>query len=211
MPETNLRALFAELLDWTERTSSDYYKQADVIIRARAALSQPEPVVPTDEDLEDLAEVMNVSGNPVPAMRRALELWGNSQGILASSPQPEPGAPAEAASRVSHYLEQRRLIRGLDAEVINALHAGTDEPRQAALTVSDLEALACWGTPAIKPVPVSERLPRSEDCDSDGFCWFWDYGWTRQQRGWHDDECTHWLPHWALPVPAPANNTREEI
>jgi hypothetical protein len=36
----------------------------------------PQPVVPTDDDLEDLAEVMNVSGNPVPAMRRALELWG---------------------------------------------------------------------------------------------------------------------------------------
>ena len=36
----------------------------------------PKPEVPTDEDLEDLAEVMNVSGNPVPAMRRALELWG---------------------------------------------------------------------------------------------------------------------------------------
>ena len=110
---------------------------------------QPEPVAPTDEDLEDLAEVMNVSGNPVPAMRRALELWGNSQGILDSSPQPEPVAPTDAASRVAHYLEQRRLIRGLDPEVINALHAGTDEPRQAALTVSDLEALARWGTPAI--------------------------------------------------------------
>jgi hypothetical protein len=63
------------------------------------------------------------------------------------------------------------------------------------------------GTPAIEPVPVSERRPGPEDCDADGFCWFWDYGWTRQQRGWHDDECTHWLPHWALPVPAPANNT----
>ena len=29
---------------------------------------------PTDEDLYDLAEVFN--GDPVPAMRRALELWG---------------------------------------------------------------------------------------------------------------------------------------
>jgi hypothetical protein len=44
--------------------------------RARALLAQPKPKGPTDEDLEDLAEVMNVSGNPVPAMRRALELWG---------------------------------------------------------------------------------------------------------------------------------------
>lgn len=100
--------------------SSHYYKQADVIIRARALLALAEPVIPvkqqifptpsqaaecggpcyaggycpeacdcglyqppalaaegpTDEDLEDLADVMNVSGNPVPAMRRALELWG---------------------------------------------------------------------------------------------------------------------------------------
>jgi hypothetical protein len=47
-----------------------------VLRRARALLAQPEPEGPTDEDLEDLAEVMNVSGNPVPAMRRALELWG---------------------------------------------------------------------------------------------------------------------------------------
>ena len=70
------RAMCAELLEWAERTSSHYYKQADVIVRARALLAQPEPEGPTDEDLEDLAEVMNVSGNPVPAMRRALELWG---------------------------------------------------------------------------------------------------------------------------------------
>ena len=52
--------------------------------------SQPEPVAPTDEDLEDLAEVMNVSGNPVPAMRRALELWGTPpiQPVALSSAWP---------------------------------------------------------------------------------------------------------------------------
>ena len=36
--------------------------------------TQPEPVAPTDEDLYDLADVFN--GEPVAAMRRALELWG---------------------------------------------------------------------------------------------------------------------------------------
>ena len=148
------RALCAELVKaWDATADFDFndfgHAAADIVTRARAELSQPEPVAPTDEDLEDLAEVMNVSGNPVPAMRRALELWGNSQGILDSSPQPEPAPPTDAASRVAHYLDQRQLIRGLDPEVINALHAGTDEPRQAALTVSDLEALARWGTPAI--------------------------------------------------------------
>lgn len=110
--------------------------------------SQPEPA-PTDEDLEDLAEVMNVSGNPVPAMRRALELWGR---------------------------------------------------------------------PAIKPVPVSERLPGPEDSDAEGQCWWWhpDHkedefsdGWMLLEPRWadgrHDSDdsliYTHWLPHHALPMP----------
>jgi hypothetical protein len=111
MPETNFRALCEELLQelyccykpW-ELKEGPY---SDAMNRARAALAQPKPVAPTDEDLEDLAEVMNVSGNPVPAMRRALELWGNSQGILDSSPQAEPVAPTETTTE-----ELLRLARG---------------------------------------------------------------------------------------------------
>jgi hypothetical protein len=88
------RALCAELLaalkSWSPHGGGplqcweDREEEAALIARAEALLAQPEPVAPTDEDLEDLAEVMNVSGNPVPAMRRALQLWGNSD----SSPQP---------------------------------------------------------------------------------------------------------------------------
>jgi hypothetical protein len=80
-------------------------------------------------------------------------------------------------------------------------------------------------TPA-QPVPVVERLPGPEDCDADGRCWFWhpghkedDFidGWILLDPKWagsrrdSDDSLiyTHWLPHWALPVPTPANNTRE--
>jgi hypothetical protein len=55
-----------------EETEVRRYVEA---LEARPTI-QPEPVAPTDEELEGLAEVMNVSGNPVPAMRRALELWG---------------------------------------------------------------------------------------------------------------------------------------
>jgi hypothetical protein len=72
MPDPDYKALCAELL-------ADYdncHYRSELSDRARAALAQPAPA-PTDEDLEDLAEVMNVSGNPVPAMRRALELWGH--------------------------------------------------------------------------------------------------------------------------------------
>lgn len=42
------RAMCAELLAWAERTSSNYYKQADVIVRARALLAQPVAEGPTD-------------------------------------------------------------------------------------------------------------------------------------------------------------------
>ena len=70
------RAMCAELLRSLENYPIQPPRDRDLCLRARALLDQPEPEEPTDEDLEDLAEVMNVSGNPVPAMRRALELWG---------------------------------------------------------------------------------------------------------------------------------------
>ena len=48
------RAMCAELLTWAERTSSHYYKQADVIVRARALLAEPAPKGPTDEEIMEL-------------------------------------------------------------------------------------------------------------------------------------------------------------
>jgi len=74
-------------------------------------------------------------------------------------------------------------------------------------------ALARWGTPAIQPVPVAERMPGPEACDERGRCWWYlqrnvvdDPGlpnWTldtyrANPRHWLQ---THWLPHHALPVP----------
>ena len=71
--------------------------------------------------------------------------------------------------------------------------------------------LTRWGTPAIQPVPVSERLPGPKDWDVCGRCWMFDpcdRGWWAYRSALpSDDEIgrspwTHWLPHWALPVPA---------
>jgi hypothetical protein len=66
-----------------------------------------------------------------------------------------------------------------------------------------------WGRPAIEPVPVSERLPGPEDCDGEGRCWWFSPPargphtirpcWTFDSETLEGD--THWLPHWALPVP----------
>jgi hypothetical protein len=77
--------------------------------------------------------------------------------------------------------------------------------------------LARWGTLAIQPVPVSERLPGPDDCDAEGLC-LW---WSRDTTAWclcfaylvangDSSEWTHWLPHWALPVPTPVNTINQE-
>jgi hypothetical protein len=93
-----------------------------------------------------------------------------------------------------------------------------------------VDALTRWGRPAIKPVPVAERLPGPEDCFSDQHgqrsykCWAqqyhtdndgqplrtvleaWDlvdYRLLARCRRWY----YAWLPHHALPVPgAEADN-----
>jgi hypothetical protein len=70
-----------------------------------------------------------------------------------------------------------------------------------------------------EPVPVSERLPGPEDCDSEGRCWVGyavpkDDLETEYNPSWElckfhpPDEV--WLPHWALPMPAHVNPISEE-
>jgi hypothetical protein len=150
MTNPDLRALCAELL-------ADYdncHYRSELSDRARAALAQqhvsqpcklPEPVAPTNEELDRFAD----------------EVWSGS-------------------------------------------------PRRYARAV-----LARWGTPAIQPVPVSERLPDPDDCDAEGMCWLcgtvegdWRLIDPANSGVPQLKYCfSHWLPHWALPVPAPANNT----
>jgi hypothetical protein len=67
---------------------------------AAALKAEPEREGPTDEDLYNLAEQFH--GDPVPAMRRALELWGNPLQVapapgekLATPPAPVMETPAE--------------------------------------------------------------------------------------------------------------------
>jgi hypothetical protein len=118
---TNFRAMCAELLEWAERTSSHYYKQADVIVRARALLAQPEPEVPTDEEIMELMpqemrdDLAAVARGPSPGWilppqrqglirvilnrhvvdhaRAVLAKWGHPtpQLVVVSERLPEPG------------------------------------------------------------------------------------------------------------------------
>ncbi len=80
---TDFRALCAELNKWVIELAASHSNLSDsgiakvneLVDRTVATLAQHEPQGPTDEELEDLADAMNVTGDPVPAMRRALELW----------------------------------------------------------------------------------------------------------------------------------------
>jgi hypothetical protein len=54
------------------------------------------------------------------------------------------------------------------------------------------------------PVPVGERLPGVGDCDAEGRCFFYhpDLFWMLEVRTYGINVGrTHWLPHWALPLP----------
>jgi len=92
-----------DLLQYIAPDFVDYARAVLASDRARRIAQEAEPKgrQPTDEDLYDLAEQFN--GDPVAAMRHALDLWGNPlQGAPepgenpAAAPAPAPETPAEA-------------------------------------------------------------------------------------------------------------------
>ena len=150
---TDWKALCAELIDEWDAASGDpdLISFAIAIDRARAALAQPEPVGPTDEELK------------------------------------------------AAYWEA----------FVEAAPCGADES-----WLAGLRAVARLSHPTPQPIPVSERLPGPEDCDADGFCWWFSaadptvgtFGvaacWVLRKREPDDDDWrTHWLPATALPLP----------
>ena len=83
MTNPDFRALCAELLEWAEHTSAHYVVHPDVILRARAALAQPEPVAPTDEELWSVGnDDFRANCYPTDAIyfaRAVLARWGLPQ------------------------------------------------------------------------------------------------------------------------------------
>ena len=168
---TDFRALCAELVE--KWNTSTLLGLADAMDRASAALSAPEQG-PTDEQIMELMPE---------------QLWKD----LA------------AVSRLAAHGAGPDVGPGLFRVTLNA---GIVEHCRA--------VLARWGRPAVEPVPVAERLPKDSDCgwwpnekkpECYQWCWLWDGSkWERYQVGHMlgcklPDVFTHWLPHWALPVP----------
>jgi hypothetical protein len=167
------------------------------------------PQWPTDEDLYDLAEVFN--GDPVPALRRALELWGQSAPIVP----PELIRALELAESCLADIGDAEREPGDDLAWAEARAAG-DLPRIR-------QALNLWRdqVAAVAPVAVSERpWEREGFCDARGMCWVGEpkRDYPLGQTGDFDIWSAEWkltdpttlcgaarlialLPHWAIPLP----------
>lgn len=109
------------------------------------------------------------------------------------------GTPIEVEAQAFLATHSKPTTRPTVMEIV----ALGDEIEEEGLGQVDLvrRALARWGCQSHAPIPLTDRHPTEADCDTDGFCWFWDYGWSMQHGQVFDDDCTHWLPHDALPTP----------
>jgi hypothetical protein len=186
----DFRALCTELMDAIDSgIPVERIKQSPLAVRVDAALAQPEPQGPTDDAWQEFIEQVQRAQHV--AIREgecprfdlvecALALWRETL-----PPAPEPQGPTESDVTELFY---RHMGEGSQVGFENAV----------------AEALARYGRPAIEPMPTSERPWEREGwCDADGRCYGWDgdYWWMVGNPGWANETITHWLPHWALPVP----------
>jgi hypothetical protein len=215
-----LRELFAELHAALERKCESMEDErlldrSASVLRALLAeaqpVSPPEPVEPTDAQLDELwAEVegsgaiwawqhyaravLSRWGRPAPepvSVAERLE-QGNLSAILTSS-QPEPVEPTDAA--------WREFIEAVQHAQHVAKREGECPPFDMVAT-----AFALWRSAAPEPVSLAERRPTAADCDGEGRCWVGIALASCKHRSWvldliADNDLGYWLPHWALPVP----------
>jgi hypothetical protein len=189
---TDYRALCQELASLIKTyppTTTAYWaaRKTGAWQRACAALAEPEPEGPSDEDRTKAAFAMGQTGAPSSETERlAFESWmrGHSwlvQGVWNGTTYDDRGP-----SRVS------------------SVDVGAMQTRMLWAAWRDRAALACLGRPAIEPVPASERPWEREGwCDAENRCYGWDgeYWWMIGNPEAADETITHWLPHYAMPVP----------
>ena len=182
------RAMCAELLAWAEHTSSHYYKQPDVLDRARALLAQP---------VAQEGDCSGCEGTPV-ASNSPCAVCGR----IALN-QPEPVAPTDEEIEEWADACPEAPLEEMDPEVHGWRRCFTAKEFSETIRA----ALDRWGRPTPQPVVVSERLPSAADCDAEGNCWWFD---PHADGAWYVDtfqsNYTHWLSTNALPTPEATND-----
>ena len=126
-----------------------------------------------------------------PRSMSSFRLLAEARAYLA---QPEPEGPTDEELQSMLYYEFSTSTG----------HGTREDPIGFARAV-----LARYGNFPPTPIPLSERHPTGVDCDDEGRCWLcgkierdWRLisiirpGVTKLSYVW-----SHWLPHWALPVP----------
>ena len=136
----------------------------------------------------------------------AIELLSRARTAL-SQPEPEGLTDEEllqiAAATIDPYESRGIALDEYEAETECAVEAYGSELIAFARSV-----LARWPLAAIKPIPVSERLPGPEDCMDEGWAWFYTPrgDWIKAVLP-VSPAYTHWLPHYALPIPTTTTET----
>jgi hypothetical protein len=120
---------------------------------------------------------------------------------------PEGGITFSALDKIRRALESQPEPQGpTESDLSELFYRHVGEGSEVGFENAIAEALARWGRPTIEPVPVSERLPGPEDVEPKlRYCWWYNYidqAWHYCDAGHCDrNTWTHWLPHYALPVP----------
>ena len=142
----------------------------------------------------------------------AVELWDADCDMESVISQMRPAIPPEPDDEVA---ATRKIWESLAAQLVHESWRHQYDSPAHDLMQRAAEALNNWGmswpTPTIQPVPVSDP-PGPEDCDAEGRCWLhgphllgdeaaWVYGYPAWAQRF-TDVYSHWLPHWALPVPS---------
>ena len=213
---TGWRALCAELLEALEIQLDELASTNRLCKRARAALAQstPEGVITFHESRDEViridsqgfhyrSELIEDAGQAHQLMMTFLQRHTlmHPEVVEQEAAQPQPEEPIPESELADMWNQQADLFNQWES-----LDSGEQ------LEWAQARAIARWGRPAIKPVPLSERLPGPEDCDAEGHCWLFrvaldGVGDWHQKKPHPSAESsqffreTHWLPHWALPVP----------
>lgn len=209
---------------WGSCNAQDKKYLSIEIDRARAALAEPEPEgrpapAPADGEVAELVALIRqialacepdawLLGNMTAGqLARAADL---TEAVMRELFLERQAAPVPAEGEVADYAD-------FVAWLVSEMPAGTVisdplwwAPRIARRAADLLEQHQA--TPV--PVAVNERLPAPEDCDAEGFCWWFSpadpsagtFGvaacWVLRKYEPEDDFRTHWLPAHALPLPA---------
>ncbi len=197
---TDYRALCAELFAAIQLYTGQNPAAADIpsnelvgqlmnaIAATAAALAQPEPVGPS---------MLRTERRDGP--------WGEWNALISARPATEPVGPTDN--------ELLGCMLKAAASVPSGQCTGILDWNKEAIAAARA-VLARYARPTITPIPVSERLPGPEDCNAEGFCWWFcaadptvgTFGvaacWVLRKHEPDDDDWrTHWLPAHALPIP----------